>query len=180
MKATRVTVRLPVAQVQELREIVAPLELPVSYVLRSIIRAYLADVAHFKNGRQGAPRSLLAMFDVLGGAVRSIDQKLKLAEATVKAYAPESQERAAKTEKRLMAEASRLFDGFLSQGLDAKTALSRTNEALKASDFPWTSYETTRVMLRRAGRFKALPQGSASGRPDRVSNANVDALGPRS
>ena len=123
---------------------------------------------------EGLARSLVTLVESLGGVLRSLDMKSRAAHAVVAAHEPAAEIRAEKRASELADAAVKLYDGFQRQGLDAKTALSRTNQALKASDFPWTSYETTRTILRRSGRCKATAQTAMSGRPDTATERSVD------
>lgn len=168
-KTSRITVRLTVEQVRQLCEVVDTLDVPISQVMRSIVRAYLSDVETFKaTNRYGGARSLAAMLDSIGGTLRTMDQKIRTAEAISRNRSEDHRDRVNQHEHRLQTEAVRLYDEFITQGLDEKIALSRTNQVLKTSGFEWTSYEVTKTLLRRAGKFKAMSKSSLSGRPDRA------------
>lgn len=47
-----------------------------------------------------------------------------------------------------------LFDSFINEGLPVKTALSKTNYALKALGFANTSYDNIKQLLSKSGRLR--------------------------
>lgn len=87
-----------------------------------------------------------------------MEQKSKSAKAEAKAkvHDPVKIDRQKKFEADFVKKVLSTYDGFISQGIPVKKAISMTNSALKAKSHPWAVYHITFDTLRAYGRFKGV------------------------
>jgi hypothetical protein len=100
---------------------------------------------------------------------RVLDIKSRSAAAQAKVHSSEEVGKVADLQAAFREEVLSLFDGFVSQGLDAKEAVKRSNFALKAQNNPWATYETVLSVVRAAGRLRkkrGRPHGNEAQRAE--------------
>jgi hypothetical protein len=105
---------------------------------------------------EGMTRAFVTLLESLVGLVRVIDVKSRAAIAQKKAAMVDPAE-LKKREDRQAAFRKRvcsLFDDFIAEGLEVNDAVKRTNQALKAKNHPWATYEMVKSTLRASGRFR--------------------------
>jgi hypothetical protein len=120
----KISLRLDGELVERLQDYASRERVPVSYVLRHLVLRFLSDPAK-ETHRTPPPRVV--------GRDASLVEKRQL---------------------EFSAQVCALFDGFRSQGLDAREAVKRSNFALKEKKHPWATYEVVADVLRKAGRFR--------------------------
>jgi hypothetical protein len=120
----KLSLRLDGELVDRLQDYASRERVPVSYVLRHLVLRFLSDPT--KETHRTPP-------------------------ARTGAPAPGLVE---KRQVEFSAQVCALFDGFRSQGHDARESAKRTNFALKAKKHPWATYEVVADILRQAGRFR--------------------------
>jgi predicted transcriptional regulator len=138
----KITVRLDDDLVEGLQEFADKERVPVSQVIRHLVLRFLRPPPAVPAGniQAGAPGGDKGRFPLETAEARRIALSDK-----------------AERENRVFREKClTLFDGFQSQGLDAKEAAKRTNFALKEKKHPWATYEIVADVLRKEGRFRKV------------------------
>ncbi len=133
----KISLRLDVDLVDDLQAFADRERVPVSFVLRHLVLRFL---------RPSPPPSLIAA----GEVERPGRFAPEGAEARRQAISKRAEREKADFDEKVLA----LFDGFRSQGLDAREAAKRTNFALKERNHPWATYEVIADVIRKAGRFR--------------------------
>ncbi len=103
---------------------------------------------------EGMTRAFVTLLESFHGFFRCLDIKSRSASAQAKTNDPAEKEKRERLQADFLAEVCTLFDGFNSQGHEAKEAIKLTNKALKDKNHPWANHETVSSVLRSAGRFR--------------------------
>ncbi|ACH39155.2 hypothetical protein Gbem_2142 [Citrifermentans bemidjiense Bem] len=101
-------------------------------------------------------RFFVQLLESMHGFFRCMDIKARAAVAVRKAADPFAIMEAEERHEAFKEKVCSVFDAFRGQGMESKQAISRTNEALKAENCPWATYETIVGILRSSGRFRKL------------------------
>ena len=103
---------------------------------------------------EGMTRFFVQLLESMHGFFQCMDIKARSAVAIKNAVDPSAIAEAEDRHKSFKERVCSLFDAFRGQGMESKAAISRTNEALKAENCPWATYETVVGVLRGSGRFR--------------------------
>ena len=127
IKEKKLSLRLDVGLADRLQGRADRERVPVSYLLRHLVVRFLGEP------QEGAKPALSALRRVPAATIRT---------------------RAEQLQDEFRAEVCALFDGFIAQGADLKSATRRTNFSLRAKKHPWATYDVIAKVLRDAGRFR--------------------------
>lgn len=125
---------------------------------------------------EGLLKSFVPLLDSLHDLFRFLNQKSNVARAEAevyrKAHDPDDIARREKIQADFVRDVLVAYDGYIADGVSIKKAISMTNLALKAKNYPWAAYHITFETLRACGRFKGvkLYQKKTDGRDGVVSS----------
>jgi len=112
----------------------------------------------------GMTRAFVSFLESMTGFFRCIDNKAKSAASIEKAHSPEELERVKRLQEDFKNEVLYLYDGFITQCIDSKEAVKRTNHALKLKKHPWATYELVLGVVRASGRLRTKRGRQQGGR----------------
>lgn len=103
---------------------------------------------------EGMTKVFSSMLESMSGFFHFMHIKTKTAKASSLVNDPSEIARREKLQGEFKHDTCKLFDGFISEGLSVKQAISLTNSALKEQNHPWASYDAIVRTLRATGRLK--------------------------
>jgi hypothetical protein len=103
---------------------------------------------------EGMTKVFSSMLESMSGFFHFMNIKSKTVKASTLASDPAEIARREKVQAEFKEDTCKLFDGFISQGMSVKQAISLTNLALKDQKHPWASYDAIVRTLRSTGRFR--------------------------
>ena len=107
---------------------------------------------------EGMTNAFSAILQGMGGLFKFLDMKAKVKAAEKKAQARNVDPVAIAAREKSRAQFTKLccshYDKFIDAGHPVKDAIRLTNSALKAQEHPWAAYETVKLELQKAGRFR--------------------------
>lgn len=103
---------------------------------------------------EGMVRGFVPLLQSLHGFFRFAELKLRIQKSEEAAIDPREIERRKESLAKFRKYVCQIYDGLISQGLERKEAVKRTNQALKAKKHPWANRSTIEDVLRAAGKFR--------------------------
>lgn len=103
---------------------------------------------------EGMTKVFSSMLESMSGFFHYMHIKSKTAKATAQAFDIQEIEKRELSQSEFIDQAGKLFDGFILRGNSTWDSVTLTNNALKALNHPWASYDTIVRVLRPTGRFR--------------------------